>query len=126
VFGQDRMGVGAGPGEAADARRAPRANVSWRARVLLSAEAFTEGRTLNASETGVSLLCDRRFADGAVLTVALGVPEPNDRSRLRPVTAQARVVFNVASGDLFRHGLVFTQIDPDARQLIRHWVQQLG
>lgn len=126
MLGQEGTGGGASSGEAAEARLAPRVNVSWRARVLLSAQAFIEGRALNVSEAGVSLLFDRRFPDGAVLTVALGVPEPTDRARLRPVTAQARVVFHVASGDLFRHGLVFTQIDAEARKLIRHWVVHLG
>lgn len=89
---------GAG-GPTVDARGATRVNAHWRARVLISAEAFTEGRTINVSESGVSLLLDRRFPDGAVLTLALAVPDPTDRTRLHAITAQARVVFNVASGD---------------------------
>lgn len=116
-------GVG---GPTVDARGAVRVNAHWRARVLISAEAFTEGRTINVSEGGVSLLLDRRFPDGALITLALAVPDPTDRTRLHAITAQARVVFNVASGDLFRLGLQFTQVSDEGRQFIRRWVHLLG
>lgn len=115
---------GAG-GSALDARGSSRVNAHWRARVLVSADSFIEGRTVNVSESGVSVLLDRRFADGAVLTVAIAVPDPTDRTRLHGVTAQAKVVFNVASGDLFRLGLQFTQVPDDGRQAIRRWVHLL-
>lgn len=113
-------------GSSPDARGSGRVNAHWRARVLISAQAFVEGRTVNVSEGGVSVLLDRRFPDGAMLTVALAVPEPIDRTRLRVMTAQVKVVFNVASGDLFRLGLRFTQIPDDGRQAIRRWVQLLS
>ena len=116
----------AGGGAGVDARSVPRVNAHWRARVLISQEAFIEGRTINVSEGGVSLLLDRRFPDRMVLTVALAVPDPIDRTRLQPVTLQARVVFNVASGDLFRLGLQFTQISDEGRQVIRRWVNLLS
>lgn len=116
---------GAGGGSTVDARGTNRVNAHWRARVLISAEAFIEGRTVNVSEGGVSVLLDRRFPDGTVLTVALAVPDPIDRTRLHGVTAQAKVVFNVASGDLFRLGLHFTQVPEDGRQAIRRWVHLL-
>lgn len=116
---------GGGGGPTVEARGATRVNAHWRARALISSDAFTEGRTINVSESGVSLLLDRRFPDGAVLTLALAVPDPTDRTRLHAITAQARVVFNVASGDLFRLGLQFTQISDEGRQLIRRWVHLL-
>ena len=121
---QDMLTAGGVSG--VDARSTPRVNAHWRARVLISSEAFIEGRTINVSEGGVSLLLDRRFPDHSVLTMALAVPDPTDRTRLQPVTLQARVVFNVASGDLFRLGLQFTQISDEGRQLIRRWVKLLG
>lgn len=124
MFGRDGPQSG-GEKPVADTRQSVRVNVSWRARVLLSGDAFIEGRSLNVSETGVCLLLDRRFPDGAALTIALAVPEPADRSRLHPVTFSARVVFHVASGDQFRTGMVFTQIAPDALKTIRHWVVNL-
>ena len=116
---------GAAGGSAVDARGAARVNAHWRARVLINAEAYIEGRTINVSEGGVSLLLDRRFPDGSVLTIALALPDPTDRTRLHAVTAQARVVFNVASGDQFRLGLQFTQLPDDGRQAIRRWVHLL-
>lgn len=116
---------GSAGGSALDARSANRVNAHWRARVLISAEAFVEGRTVNVSEGGVNLLLDRRFPDGSVVTMALAVPDPIDRTRLHVVSLQAKVVFNVASGDLFRLGLQFTQIPDDGRQAIRRWVHLL-
>ena len=127
LAGQDMsLPGGAAGGHALDARGTARVNAHWRARVLISAEAFIEGRTINVSEGGVSLLLDRRFPDGAVVTIAVAVPDPTDRTRLHVVTAQAKVVFNVASGDLFRLGLQFTQIPDDGRQTIRRWVNLLS
>jgi len=126
VAGQDMSWSGGAGGAAVDARGVARVNAHWRARVLISAEAFVEGRTINVSEGGVCVLLDRRFADGAVVTMALAVPEPIDRTRLNVLTLQARVVFNVASGDQFRLGLQFTQISDDGRQAIRRWVHLLS
>ena len=116
-------GVGAAP---AEARGASRVNAHWRARVLISSDAFIEGRTINVSEGGVSVLLDRRFPDGTVLTMALAVPDPSERTRLHVVTMQVRVVFNVASGDLFRMGLQFLHLPDDGRQAIRRWVNLLS
>lgn len=126
LAGQDMSWSGGAGGAPVDARGASRVNAHWRARVLVSADAFIEGRTVNVSEGGVSILLDRRFPDGAMLTVALAVPDPTDRTRLHVTTAQARVVFNVASGDLFRLGLQFTQVPDEGRQAIRRWVHLLS
>jgi c-di-GMP-binding flagellar brake protein YcgR len=117
---------GGASGAAVDARGSTRVNAHWRARVLVSPEAFIEGRTINVSEGGVSLLLDRRFPNGAPLTVALAVPDTTDRTRLIPLTAQVRVIFNVASGDQFRLGLQFTQMSDEGRQAIRRWVSLLS
>ncbi|OGA81313.1 MAG: hypothetical protein A2711_11120 [Burkholderiales bacterium RIFCSPHIGHO2_01_FULL_63_240] len=125
LAGQDMSWTDGAGGAPVDARGANRVNAHWRARVLISSETFIEGRTVNVSEGGVSLLLDRRFPDGTLLTVALAVPDPIDRTRLQGVTAQAKVVFNVASGDLFRLGLHFTQVPDDGRQAIRRWVHLL-
>ncbi|MCH8181229.1 MAG: PilZ domain-containing protein [Proteobacteria bacterium] len=102
-----------------DARGSSRVQVSWRARVLLSQATFIECRTLNISDVGVSLLCDRALSSGATLNVALAVPEPRDRSRIRPVTLMARVVFHAAAGDLFKIGMQFVQVDDDTRAFVR-------
>ena len=126
MAGQDMSTSGGAGGSAVDARGSARVNAHWRARVLISPESFIEGRTANVSEGGVSLLLDRRFPDGASLTVALAVPDTTDRTRLNPLTAQVRVIFNVASGDLFRLGLQFTQISDEGRQAIRRWVNILS
>jgi len=126
LAGQDMSFSGGAAGPAVEARGAARVNAHWRARVLIPPEAFVEGRTINVSEGGVSLLLDRRFADGALLTVALAVPDTTDRTRLNPLTVQAKVVFNVASGDLFRLGLQFTQISEEGRQALRRWVNLLS
>jgi len=61
-----------------------------------------------------------------VLTLALAVPDPTERTRLHVVTGQVRVVFNVASGDLFRMGLQFLQLSDDGRLAIRRWVNLLS
>lgn len=126
LAGQDMSAPGGAGGSALEARVSTRVNAHWRARVLISPESFIEGRTINVSEGGVSLLLDRRFPDGASLMLALAVPDTTDRTRLNPLTVQARVVFNVASGDLFRLGLQFTQISNEGRQAIRRWVTLLS
>lgn len=102
-----------------DVRSSSRVQVSWRARVLLTPATFIECRTLNISDAGVSLLCDRALSSGATLNVALAVPEPRDRSRIRPVTLMARVVFHAAAGDLFKIGMQFVRLDEDTRAFVR-------
>jgi c-di-GMP-binding flagellar brake protein YcgR len=88
----------------------------------LSANEFMEGRAVNVSEQGMGLLFNRSFPVGASLTIAMAVPEPNDRSHFRVVTCQVRVAFNVAAGDQFKVGTHFAQMDDASRQLIKHWV----
>lgn len=124
--GQGMSFSGGAGGAQVDARGSSRVNAHWRARVLISSDAFIEGRTINVSEGGVSVLLDRRFPDGTVLTLALAVPDPTERTRLHVVTGQVRVVFNVASGDLFRMGLQFLQLSDDGRLAIRRWVNLLS
>lgn len=109
-----------------EARKSNRVAVSWRARVLVQGDQFIEGRTLNVSESGVALLMERKFPDGMVLSVALAVPDPDERTRLRPITLTAKVVFHIASGAGFKLGLQFLQIDAAATQLLRRWVVLLG
>lgn len=106
-----------------EGRRQPRVTVAWRARVLMAPPHFIEGRALNVSEQGVGLLLDVTLPVGQRLTAALAVPDPADRSKIKPVTLQLKVVFNVASGDLFKIGTQIVQIDEPERQLLRHWIR---
>jgi len=107
-------------------RQEPRVSVTWRARVLVSAQDFLEGRTHNLSEKGVGLIMPRSFAIGAILTTALAVPQPNDRSLIKPVMLQIKVAFSVASDDLFKIGAQIVKIDPNDQKLIDEWVNRLG
>lgn len=83
------QGAAAAP---SDARQSARINVSWRARVLISATQFIEGRAINVSETGVGLLLPQAMPVGARLTAAMAVPDSADRSHIIPVTLQIKVV----------------------------------
>ena len=107
-------------------RQEPRVSVTWRARVLVSAQDFLEGRTHNLSEKGVGLIMPRSFPPGTILTTALAVPQPNDRSLIKPVMLQIKVAFSVASGDLFKIGAQILKIDPNDQKLIDEWVNRLG
>ena len=124
VSGQEAAWL-AQDGGGGQARAAPRVSVSWRARVLLEDATVLECRTLNISELGFNLLCGRALSGGTTLNVALAVPEPKDRSRIRPVTLTARVVFHVAAGDQFKVGMQFVRVDEAARQLLRQSVHGL-
>lgn len=107
-------------------RQEPRVSVTWRARVLVSAQDFLEGRTHNLSEKGVGLIMPRSFPPGTILTTALAVPQPNDRSLIKPVMLQIKVAFSVASGDLFKIGAQILKIDSNDQKLIDEWVNRLG
>ncbi|MFN3915976.1 MAG: PilZ domain-containing protein [Aquabacterium sp.] len=115
------QGAAAAP---SDARQSARINVSWRARVLVTATQFIEGRAINVSETGVGLLLPQAMPVGARLTAAMAVPDSADRSHIIPVTLQIKVVFNVASGDQFKVGCQIAQLDDAGRKLIRHWINK--
>lgn len=107
-----------------EARQSPRITVAWRARVMHQPPHFVEGRALNVSEQGVGLLLDVAFPVGQRLTTALAVPDPADRSQIKPVMLQLKVIFNVASGDMFKIGTQIVQIDDAGRQLLRHWISK--
>ena len=98
--------------------------MAWRVRVLTMPPHFIEGRTFNISEHGAGLLLPNSFAEGAVLTAALAVPDMVDRSRVVAVTLQLKVVFNVAAGDHFRLGTQIVRISEAEQRLLKAWVQK--
>ncbi|WP_374256638.1 PilZ domain-containing protein [Aquabacterium sp.] len=106
-----------------DARLVPRINVAWRARVLIEGDGFLEGRVLNVSVQGACLRLDHAFPIGTRLTIALAVPNPDDRTKTQGVVLQAKVAFLVASECVFKVGVTFLESGGPNLQLIERWVQ---
>lgn len=110
--------------DAADARQTPRVTVAWRARVVTSPQDFIDVRVVNISADGLGLVSDRSFPSGALLHLAVAVPDPKDRSHFCVVSLQAKVVFHVVASGKFRIGTRHVKIDDATRALIDHWVSK--
>lgn len=112
------------PEQASDARQAPRVNVSWGARIVLTPETFLEARIVNVSADGLGLVCEKAFQTGTVLHVLIALPDPVNRSHYHYPALHSKVVFQVIKGSKFRIGTRFARLEPAVKAMIETWVQR--
>lgn len=110
--------------DASDARTAPRVNVAWRARVITGAQSYEDVRVVNISADGLAFASDLAFPSGAVLHMAVAIPDPHDRSRFCYVTLHIKVAFHATAHSKFRIDARLSQADEATRRLIDHWVSK--
>lgn len=108
----------------ADNRQTPRNPVSWRARVLLNAEQILECRTFDLSAGGLGLLCTQALPIGDSVRVALQLPPAAGERTSRIVSAHAKAVYQVLSGDEYRVGMQWIALDPATLALLSPWVKR--
>jgi hypothetical protein len=110
--------------EASDARTAPRVTVAWRARVITGPQSCEDVRVVNISADGLGFVSENAFPAGAVLHMALAIPDPKDRSQFCYVAVHVKVAFHVIANSKFRIGSRLAQADESTRRLIDHWVSK--
>jgi c-di-GMP-binding flagellar brake protein YcgR len=110
--------------QASDARQDPRVNVSWAARVVVGPQAYLEARVVNISNSGMGLVCETAFREGATIDVMIAMPDVQDRGRYTYPQMQAKVAFQIIKGSKFRLGVQLVKIDPAAKAMLARWVDQ--
>lgn len=108
-----------------DARREPRYNVSWRARIELPDGRHFDAKVRDISESGIGLQSDYCAQARSTLQLTLGVPDLEDPGRVLAVPATLRVMFVVMQGHDFRIGGVWSNIGPQAQHFLHLWVRKL-
>jgi hypothetical protein len=108
-----------------DARREPRYNVSWRARIELPDGQFHEAKVRDISESGVGLQTEFSVTSRTNLQLTLGVPDLDDPTHVLAVPATLKVMFVVMQGHHFRVGGTWSNIGPQAQHFLHQWVKRL-
>jgi hypothetical protein len=118
------VGVSAQPKRPAgkDARQHQRANVAWKARILLPKNQFLEARVVDISEMGCGLEVSRSFPIGVNLTMLMAVPDLSNRAQHHILKMVAVVRFQVLKGDMVRMGMQLMNLDPEHRRMFGEWV----
>lgn len=107
-----------------DQRREPRVPVTWPARLDLGGGQMLDVRVRDISESGIGLRCDRPIGVNSRLHATLGVPDLDDPKRLQAVPCTLTIMFVVMSGDEWRVGGQWLELSPQARALMRQWMQR--
>ena len=111
--------------DSSDARKEPRYNVAWRARLMTPQGTEVEVRVRDISDAGLGMVSDYSVPTGAVLNVTVGVPDTEDPKRLLAIQGRVKVMFSVMRGHDFLLGGVWAELQPAAQQYWRGWVQRL-
>ena len=106
-----------------DLRRSQRNPVSWRARVSLANSSLVDCRTSDISRGGVGLVSATGFQAGALLMVALQVPDAPFPSIAtgQIVACKAKVAFQVLSAGQYRTGFEWIAPSDAALAALAPW-----
>jgi hypothetical protein len=105
-----------------DGRQHQRANVAWKARILLPKNQFLEAKVVDISEMGCGLDVSRSFPIGVNLTMLMAVPDLANRAQHHILKMVAVVRFQVLKGDAVRMGMQLMNLDPEHRRMLAEWV----
>ena len=108
-----------------DARREPRVNVYWRARLQLPDGRCLEVRVKDISESGLGLIARDAVPAGATLAIALRVPDPGGSAEMTELVGQVKVAYAAMRGYEFGVGLIWVERAHPARALLSRWIAKL-
>lgn len=117
---QPAEGDAAGP-DGAERRANPRKLVHWRIKLLQessSGQVVTPGKAIDASLTGISLICERNLVKSTQLVAIISLPVPKHPGTTIDIQVSAIVVNSIYTQDGFRLGLHFTKFHGRAREAL--------
>ncbi len=115
-----REGEAEEPG-GAERRVSPRKLVHWRIKLIQessSGQVMTHGKALDASLTGISLICDRNLVKSTRVVLIISLPVPKRPGTSNDIHVSATVVNAIYTQDGFRLGLHFTQFHGQAKEAL--------
>jgi c-di-GMP-binding flagellar brake protein YcgR len=107
-------------------RQLPRANVVWRAAYLIAVGKYAPLKVINVSEGGIGAMTEARMNMGQQLQLVLEIPHPDGSPRWAQAPIKGIVVHTILSGDAYKIGIRFVEIDPTHKGLIKAWVTKLN
>ena len=107
-------------------RQLPRTNVVWRAAYLIDAGKYAQLKIINVSEGGVAAISENRFKMDQQLQMVLEIPHPDGGGKWIHAPAKGVIVHTILSGDAYKIGVKFTEIDTNHKGLIKTWVAKLN
>jgi hypothetical protein len=102
-----------------DRRNSPRKQVHWRVKLkhdTASGQVTTDGKALDASMTGLSVMCDLNLAETTRLILTISLPAAKPRNTFHDVQISATVVNSIYAQGEFRLGLQFTKFHGQAKE----------
>lgn len=104
-----------------DTRIAPRKVLRCRAKVMLNGgRPPLMGRTVDISTSGICLMLDGPLVAGESCVIAFEAPV---KGTMRKVMASAKAVYSICSGEGFRIGFQFVQLDAATTSIINEIVR---
>ena len=93
---------------------------------MLASGQVLDGKTVDASTTGLGLLIPMPIGGDTAVQVAVQVPLFNSPGKFQVVAGKARVAFQVLRGNEYHIGVEWTQLEPSMRQLITQYLEKLS
>jgi c-di-GMP-binding flagellar brake protein YcgR len=103
-------------------RQEERRNLHCTAVVRLRNGAGTNGRTIDISSRGISIVLPEQLAAGAECLIAFDTVVNGNRFS---IAVQARSVYAILSGSQFRTGFTFSNVDPVTEKSLAELHNQL-
>ncbi len=108
-----------------DARREPRYNVHWRARLQLLDGRRIDCRVKDISANGMGLQAAEPVPSGATLAVCVRVPDPGNSAQLSDLSGTVRVAYVAMRGYEFGIGVTWADRDAVGTELLSRWIGKL-
>lgn len=109
-------------------RSTDRKTVSWRVRAQLPGGKVIEGKTTDASPSGLGILVLVSIGENAIIQGAVQVPIFNSPGKFQVAAGGARVACQVLRGNKYQLGIEWIELEDAMRNLIvlRHAAWQSG
>lgn len=109
-----------------DNRNSPRANVNWRAAILVAPGQIVPAKIVNFNATGIQLQCSVMLKEKQTYQMMMEVPQQRDASQRTQVVCKATCLYTILSGSEYRAGLRYFDIPLQHEALVGSWGGRLA
>jgi c-di-GMP-binding flagellar brake protein YcgR len=106
-------------------RRAPRANVSWRAAIKLAEKNIVPAKISNVSQGGMQIICPYLIQPDHDYQMMIEVPALNNELQHFQVLCNVAILHAILSEDTYRIGAKFSKLSALHQELIMAWISKV-
>lgn len=99
-------------------------NVSWRAAIQIAPGNIIPAKVIGFTHTGIQLQCASLLRDGQTYQMMMEVPDQRDASVRTQVTCKATCLYAILSGNEYRAGMKYFEVQPQHQALLNSWSGQ--